>query len=65
MKQFLTALSLALFTTVGCAQDNPPFIETPETLSYTYEIVAEGIDIPWGLAFITPEDFLVTEKSGT
>jgi glucose/arabinose dehydrogenase len=65
MKQLLTILSLAFIITIGCAQDNPPFIETPETQSYSYKIVADGIDIPWGLAFITPEDFLVTEKSGT
>ena len=65
MKQLLTILSLAFITTNGCAQDKPPFIETPETQSYSYKIVADGIDIPWGLAFITPEDFLVTEKSGT
>ena len=24
----------------------------------------DGIDIPWGLVFITEKDFLVTEKSG-
>ena len=49
---------------IGCAQDNPPFIETPTEINYTYEIIVDGIDIPWGLVFITEKDFLVTEKSG-
>ncbi|MDA9015811.1 PQQ-dependent sugar dehydrogenase [Flavobacteriaceae bacterium] len=49
---------------IGCAQDNPPFIETPTAVNYTYETVVDGIDIPWGLVFITENDFLVTEKSG-
>jgi glucose/arabinose dehydrogenase len=49
----------------GCAQDNPPLIETPSEVNYSYETVVDGIDIPWGLAFITETDFLVTEKSGT
>ena len=49
---------------VGCAQDNPPFIENPSEINYTFETIVDGIDIPWGLDFITENDFLVTEKSG-
>jgi glucose/arabinose dehydrogenase len=49
---------------VGCAQDNPPFIENPSEINYTFDTVVDGIDIPWGLDFITENDFLVTEKSG-
>ncbi|MCY4297944.1 MAG: PQQ-dependent sugar dehydrogenase [Flavobacteriaceae bacterium] len=36
---------------------------TPQ--SYTHQLVVDGIDIPWGLAFISETEFLVTEKSGT
>lgn len=65
MKIF-SPLSIVLFFTlhIGCAQDNPPFIETPTEIDYTYEIIVDGIDIPWGMVFITEKDFLVTEKSG-
>ena len=65
MKRFITVLCCALFSTYGCAQNHPPFIETPQTINYTFETVVDGIEIPWGLAFINTEDFLVTEKSGT
>jgi glucose/arabinose dehydrogenase len=59
--------SVILFFTLylSCAQDNPPFIESPNEINYSYETVIDGIDIPWGLAFISENDFLVTEISGT
>ena len=51
---------------MSCAQENhPPLIETPTEVDYTYETIVDGIDIPWGLAFIAENDFLVTEKTGT
>ena len=61
---FPFSLLFFLVLHIGCAQDNPPFIETPTAVNYTYETVVDGIDIPWGLVFITENDFLVTEKSG-
>ena len=50
---------------LSCAQDNPPFIETPTETAYTYEVVIDSIDIPWGMDFISEKELLVTEKSGT
>ena len=64
MKRFISLVFCSIFFTIGCAQDNPPQIETPTEINYSYETVVEGIDIPWGLAFIQKNDFLVTEKSG-
>ena len=60
-------LSLIFFSVfyIGCAQENPPFIEKPSKINYTFETIVDEIDIPWGLDFITENDFLVTEKSGT
>ena len=60
-------LSLIFFSVfhIGCAQENPPFIESPLKINYTFETIVDEIDIPWGLDFITENDFLVTEKSGT
>jgi glucose/arabinose dehydrogenase len=57
-------IALFFITQLGCAQDNPPYIETPEQIDYSYEVVVDGIDIPWGMAFINFEEMLVTEKSG-
>lgn len=48
----------------SCAQDNPPFIETPTEIDYTYEVVVDSINIPWGMDFISETELLVTEKSG-
>lgn len=64
MKRLLSVVFFTFIITMGCAQDNPPFIETPTALNYTYETVVDGIEIPWGMAFIQANDFLVTEKSG-
>ena len=61
-----SSLSILMFLVLhlSCAQDNPPFIETPTEINYTYETIVDGIDIPWGLDFISENDLLVTEKSG-
>ena len=65
-----------LFSTVGllcCTSvllycqdrpDNPPFIETPEKVDYTYQIVVDDLDIPWGMDFISENELLITEKKG-
>ena len=34
-------------------------------MNYSYEIVIDGIDIPWGMAFINQDELLVTEQAGT
>ncbi len=36
----------------------------PEKISYTFETVISGIDIPWGMAWLPDGSILVTEKSG-
>jgi len=54
-----------LFTGLGCAQENPPKIEISETQNYDYEAVVAGINIPWGMAFLSKDEMLVTEKAGT
>ena len=60
-------LFLGVFAIVssGCdAQENGPKIELPNSIDYTYEIVADSIDIPWGLTFLNEKEFLVTDKAG-
>ena len=46
------------------AQKNDPKIELPNSIDYTYKIVADSIDIPWGLTFLNEKEFLVTDKAG-
>ena len=37
----------------------------PKNIKYTYEIIADSIDIPWGLTFLNEKELLVTDKAGT
>ncbi len=56
---------LTLILVAACdAQEHGPKISTPNTIDYSYEIVADSIDIPWGLSLLSSNDFLVTEKAG-
>lgn len=45
----------------------PPSVvdETPETVAYEIVEVVRGLDVPWAIAFTSPERILVTERSGT
>ncbi len=61
---WLSSLLIFFSLQLSCAQNNPPFIESPTEVDYTYKTIVEGIDIPWGMAFISENDLLVTEKSG-
>ena len=59
-------LALSALVTMSCdAQENGPKIETPKNIKYTYEIIADSIDIPWGLTFLNEKELLVTDKAGT
>ena len=52
-------------STLSCsAQENPPKINTPTKTNYSYEVIVDSLDIPWGMSFIDENDLLVTEKNG-
>ena len=40
-------------------------LETPKNINYTYELVVDSLNIPWGLSFINKNDLLITEKLGS
>ncbi|MGC6421386.1 MAG: PQQ-dependent sugar dehydrogenase [Flavobacteriaceae bacterium] len=67
MKTFFTTLLIGIAPLLtACAQkENTPPIQTPIQQKYTYETIIDGIDIPWGMAFINSNTLLVTEKAGT
>ena len=65
MKKKIISILALFILHFGCAQDNPPFIENPIEINYTYEVIVDGIDVPWGMAFINKNELLVTEQSGT
>ena len=61
---FLTFVVIATSTFSCDAQENTPKISTPSRIDYSYEIIVDSLDIPWGMSFIDENDLLVTEKNG-
>ena len=57
----LVAASLALLPAAGCAEDRT--VDT-ETGTIKVETLAEGLDHPWGMAFLPDGRLLVTERAG-
>lgn len=57
----LVAASFALLPVVGCAEDQT--IDT-ESGPIKVETLAEGLDHPWGMAFLPDGRMLVTERAG-
>ena len=64
-KSFLIVTTFVLYASISCAQNNTPKIESPQNINYSYELISDGFEIPWGMCFISKNDFLATEKSGT
>ena len=63
MKHIILLLSLlALLPSSGCAESNQA--ETSEETSFTVEQVTDGLGVPWGLAFISDTQLLITEREG-
>lgn len=65
MKNFSALIYLGIFYLTSCiSQENPPEIKTPNQSNYSTETIVDGIEIPWGMDFISKNELLVTEKKG-
>ena len=62
-KQILIFTFIIICFQIACSQENKPPILGQEK-NYTYEVIVDGIFVPWGMAFINSEEILVTEQSG-
>lgn len=58
------SLICCLFFLTSCAQYHGPEIQNEQSPKYIAKPIIEGIDIPWGMDFISQDEMLVTEKSG-
>lgn len=59
MKIKLPIIGLILVSILTCAQD-----KNPTNTKNTYEVIVEGLSIPWGFTFLPDGTMLITEKSG-
>lgn len=66
MKKLAIILCLVfLGISLSCAQsENPPKIQLGNDSTVFLQKIVDGIDIPWGIAFINNEEFLVTDRKG-
>ena len=64
-KNFFAPLFIGVFCVISCiSQENPPEVKTPDQSKFTTETVVDGLEIPWGMDFISENEILVTEKKG-
>ena len=66
MKKFhLLTTCFILVVSVACAQqENPPYVKISDDSEIYLEKIIDGIDIPWGMVFISDDEFLVSDKKG-
>lgn len=63
MKNILTTAALILAATPAFAQNEPTVLKSEKT-SIRVEVIASGLQNPWGLAFLPDGRALVTERPG-
>jgi glucose/arabinose dehydrogenase len=54
-----------VMTFISCAQDSENKISAPEKVTFTPELLIDGLEIPWGMVFLPDGGMLISEKSGT
>lgn len=64
MKHIAPLLTLLALLPLSSYAASPPIIKS-EKASFVLEKITEGLGVPWGLAFISDSQLLITEREGT
>ena len=60
----LTLCFFVVMANFSCAQKADNGVKSPTNDLFTAELMVEGLQIPWGMAFLPDGGLLITEKSG-
>lgn len=60
----LHLFAFSLIFNFSCAQNTENQVTTPKDVPFTAELLIDEMQIPWGVAFLSIDEMLVTEKSG-
>ena len=52
------------FVNESIAASSEELHRAPEAAGFRVDVAVEGLDLPWDLAFLSPDEILVTEKAG-
>jgi glucose/arabinose dehydrogenase len=61
--RLLGIICCVVLASSACAQQ-PKISLSDNNLSYEYQLVTKGIDIPWGMAWLDDESILVSDRKG-
>ncbi|NAY90513.1 PQQ-dependent sugar dehydrogenase [Muricauda sp. JGD-17] len=63
-KSALVPYFFVVLLSTSCAQNSNSGAKTPKSVDFTAQIVVDGIQNPWGMAFMPNGGLLITEKAG-